>query len=493
MRNRTASAALALLATAIVFISFSCDGRKNSSGTYYAEIRRAENPASGEDRGGQAPARAEGPRLPPREGETLLGVMSADIDADPEDEQILIVKGLESSSSYIGIVVLNQEGQRSAWVRVWEETTLATKYPTFDVSVKDMTGTREKDLVCTGMNDLDRHTILVLHPDRQGGPGVPAYSRIAAIEAESIDIVETERSPAYAGSLTDEAPWDILSQEQDLSSKNFMDKVETSWVYSPASLSYAPAGKRQISGRAIEQGIVDRYLNGDAATFERFLAGIWYMESLPPPGQPGGRVVEFSPDSGDIVFSEEGDVPSLGVFAWENSESTKRGLYISSSHQEIRLKRFIDIELVGPETIALKSFDNVRFSADSQNPWNGVYRKYSFKDVFPSPGVAARKGGIAAGSFAGEDGSILEFSYPRYAWSGRDADSGVFSSYFLGKDEILVLKSVKASGVMTRTRSFVLEREGRNGALSAIVLKPAEIGIDGVEYIDADPLRFRAR
>jgi len=485
------AAFLAAAAAASIALA-SCREGDGSEGAYYAEIKRADPASEGRERPGQArgAAPAAGPRLPPREGEVLLGVVSLDIDADPEDEQILVVKSLESSSSYIGIVVLDQEGQRSAWVRLWEETTLATKFPTFDVGVKDMTGSRDKDLVCTGMNDLDRHTVLVLHPDRQGGPGVPAYSRIAAIEAESIEIVETGRSEAYERGLTDEPPWDILSHEQDLASRNFMDKVETRWGYDPAKGAYAAKERTQVSGRAIEQGIVDRYLNGDAATFERFLAGIWYLESLPPPGRPGSRAIEFSPEFRNIVFSEQGEVPSLSVFTWENSESTKRGIYASSSHEEIRLKRFVDVELTGADTISVRSFDNVRFSADSQNPWNGIYRKHSGREPGPSPSAGAgRKPGISPGAYAEDSGGVLEFSYPRYSRSGSEPDSGLYSAYFLGDREILVLKSVKASGVITRTRSFELERPSEG----VIVLKPVAIGVNGPEYLDADPIRLSAR
>jgi hypothetical protein len=387
------------------------------------------------------------------------------------------------------VVVLDQEGQRNAWVRLWEETTLATKYPTFSVSIKDMTGTHEKDLVCAGMNDLDRQTLLVLHPDRQGGPGVPAYGRIAAIEAESIEIVETERSPAYAAGLADEAPWEIRSHEQDLTSRNYMDKVETRWTWNPAAASYMPAERRQVSGQAIEQALVERYLDGNPSTFERFLSGIWYLESGPPPGVKGARLIQFSPEFREIVFSEEGDVPSLSVFNWENSASTKRGLYISAAHQEIKLRRFVDIELLGAESVQVRSTDNVRFSADSGNPWNGAYRKYI---AHPSEGGwtdGADTAVLPSGCFQGPQGE-LEFAYPRYTWK-RDGslDSGLFSAYAMDGTHVLVLRSLSPSGMLTRTRSYAMKGGGAGGE-AALILSPVRISVEGLEYLEAEQIVF---
>jgi hypothetical protein len=482
-------AAAAILATALTLL-LSCGKASAPDSDFHVSVNRG-------DRNGQArssegsPGRAapmEGPRLPPRDGETLLGTIGLDVDEDPDDEQILVVKRLESSSSYIGIVVLDKEGQRNAWVRVWEETTLATKYPTFNVSIKDLLGTREKDLVCTGLNDSDRQTLLALHPDRQGAPGAPLYRRIAAIEADSIAIEETARSTSYSMGQSDEAPWEITARDQDLLSKNFLDQVETRWAWNPATAAYAPGPVKAVSGQAIEKKFVDTYLTGDVAAFERLLSGIWYLQSGPPPGSKGSRLIEFSPEFKTIVFSQDSDIATLSAFNWDNSESTKRGVYATLSHTEIKLKRFVDIELVGPDAISLKSTDNIRFNADVVNEWNGLYRKLAARDPLPSPSQAGLA--LPSGTYRSAEGDEISFNYPRFSWkSASGEDGGVYSSYWEGADQVIVFKSVKQSGVITRTRSFILGRPARPGS-RGFSLAPAVITVYGAERLEQEILYF---
>jgi hypothetical protein len=433
--------------------------------------------------GGQKP---RSPKLPPREGETLLGLFAINIDADIEEEQVCALKRRDDSSSFIRVAILDQKSSSGNWQRIWDGATLATKFPTFNLSVKDMLGTHSQDIVCTGMNDSGRQTLTVFHPTGSGDE----YATLLGLEADSMEIRETERPESYALGQSDGDPWNVLSYEQNPDSSNYLDQLETAWTWNPRKKAYEKGTVQAISGSNIEQKIIERYLNHDAPTFEKFLSGIWYLNQGSAKSPGAGKIIQFDPESKTIAFSENDDMVSLSVFAWNDSQATKLGLFVSTQNTAVdSMKRFLDVELRGPDTISVRVIEDLYMRSDPISQWNGTYRKMSSENG-DSPAEPQPK--ALSGRFVSANGVEMVFTPPRFLWKGSGPEQqGVFSQYALGDSMVIVLKSMKASGVIIKSWTFKLERKEKKGSAAGgetITLSPARTTTNGLDLFDQDAI-----
>ncbi|MCK7503693.1 MAG: hypothetical protein MZV70_05970 [Desulfobacterales bacterium] len=92
-------------------------------------------------------------------------------------------------------------------------------------------------------------------------------------------------------------------------------------------------------------------------------------------------------------------------YQWEDSHSTRYGIFIGSRSSAVKtLRRLIDVELTGHETVSLRIFQDIRLKADVTEKWNGAYRKMnpelaaSFRKETP---VTQSLSGALSGSYRG--------------------------------------------------------------------------------------------
>ncbi len=444
----------------------------------------------GREGSGDQSGKTRSPKIPLREGETLLGLYSLNVDDDAEEEQICILKRRDDSSSFIRVAVLDQKSSSGSWQRIWDGATLATKFPTFSLSVKDMLGTHELDIIASGMNDSGRQTLSIYHPLKGSTSQADQYRLILGIEADAIEIQEIERPEAYALGMATGIPWMVLSYDQDQVSENYLDQVETSWLWNPSQKSFERGQSKNISGSKIEQKIVERYLNRDSATFERFLTGIWYLNSGDGKATKESRIIHFDPENRSIAFSESGDLSSLSVFTWNDSQATKLGIFISTHNTGIdSMKRFLDVELRGPDSISLRIIEDIYIRADPGTLWNGTYRKYMPSSLKQE---SANEPKALSGRFSIPGGAQVVFSPPRFSWKTADIETqGVFSQYSMGAAIVIIFKTMKASGVITSSQTYKIERREKkdsSGVYEEITLRPARTTVQGLELLDQDPI-----
>jgi len=210
------------------------------------------------------------------------------------------------------------------------------------------------------------------------------------------------------------------------------------------------------------------------------------------------QFVIFDPLEKSLSFYSEN---VMELYQWEDSHSTRYGIFIGSRSTAVKtLRRLIDVELTGRDTVSLRIFQDIRLKADVTEQWNGSYKKMnaelsaSFRKKSP---VAESPEGPLSGSFKGHDGSILTFDSPRFTQiRGGITESGGFSVFSLKGVSVLEMKFLTETGIVGRRASYRLDRSTRkeNGELIEVLnLIPVRVAIDGIEFVEGSPLIYEKR
>lgn len=414
--------------------------------------------------------------------ETLLDVLAFNLDADQEDEQVLVVK--RSGELPIRILVVDYDPSARGWIRSWEGVTAATKIKTFQVSINDLVGDRNLDLVCSGMDEAGEQTLTVFWRSTSTEERA-SYVPIASLRADSIIIEETDRPESYKLGQTNGESWKISAYSRDEASANLLDQIRETWAFSFRAGVYVSEGVEKIPGAQIEQRTIASLLTGDAGAFERFLDGIWYRETDSPNG-PNARLVVFDPFADEIHFIADGLIESYG---WEDSHATRYGIFIGGRSMAVAsMRRLMDVELTGSNRVGLRIFQDLRIKADISEQWNGRYRKMGPGD---SAAFARERALTLAvepaleGDWTGADGATLSMSGKGFTRSvGGVKSNGGRAVFSLGGRTILQLRTVRQDGLAGPVENFEVRlkpatKEGSGG--ETLELVPVRIGMDGAE------------
>jgi hypothetical protein len=306
------------------------------------------------------------------EGELLVSVLTQDFDGDLQDEQIIAYRNFSMSEGpvYLSYVVFDR--QIRGYKRVWEAPTVVTRPGTISLYSQDVTGDRSVCVILTGMNSSEARTMTIFKKTEVNGGEAP-FNKIAEIEIDgSIQIQEEERTQAYRMGLTRGKSFTIAAFGRDTESSNILDQIEVTYTYNPDAERFEQSRFARIPGSQIEQRRVRELLSGGAREFESFITGLWYYVS--PQGTMDSRqYIYFDPPNKELIFY--GDEVQQ-VFIWQNSSTTRYGMYISSQNISVTtLRRSIDIELESLSSIRVKVFEDVRLKIGINNSWDGSYRK----------------------------------------------------------------------------------------------------------------------
>ena len=434
--------------------------------------------------------------IPPAANEILMDVYSFNLDSDLEDEQVLAVRRTDDPSGLLRLVVADYLPANRAWVRAWEGSTAVTKVQTLQILVKDVVGDHIPNIISVGMNDRGEQAVSIFWrtPPTRENRSPLSYSKICEVSGDSVTIEETERPESYKLGQTNAETWPVTVYHRDPESDNYMDQIRETWEWNFIRKSYERVLVDKIPGAQIERQLITRILDGTVGTFERYLEGIWYKASSDPRA-PGAQFVIFDPREKALFFYGEN---VMEPYQWEDSHSTRYGIFIGSRSSAVKtLRRLIDAELIGHESISLRIFQDIRLKADVTEKWNGAYRKMNpelaatFRKETP---VTQPPTGSLSGDYRGLDGSSLSFRSPRFTLA-RDGktESGGFSLFALKGVEILEMKFLKETGIVGKRVSYRLSRSQRkeNGETIEILnLMPVRVAIDGIEFVEGSPLVY---
>jgi hypothetical protein len=443
---------------------------------------------------GQAEREAATNHISALPNEVILDVMSVNLDQNEGDEQILTVRKTDRPGDRLSIVVAAYIPQRRGWVRAWEGDTLATKLTTFQITTEDLIGDHNLDIICSGMDDSNNQTLTVFRRVPGPDPLVIFYAPVCALSADSVVVEQVDRTEGYQLGQTNGASWPIAAFRHDKDSQNLLDQIKTTYSWDFRRAAYVEAGSEKIPGAQVEKEAAAKVLTGVEADFERFLKGAW-VEAGKTASDPTARMLVFDRSSGSIIFYSPDDQED---YDWNESHSTRYGLYVSCQNESVTdLRRLMDIELTGADTISVRVFEDLQMKVDSQGSWDGTYTKVSPDTV--SAGMTAAQGPAfkLSGGYRGADGSLLQFDGQHFTLQTENTvKKGGYILYTLGNDTVLQLSVISDSGLLVERKVYrALYTETKTGRSTSrhLQLSPASAAIDGLVLLQEPELSLDQR
>ena len=437
--------------------------------------------------------------IPLESNETLLDLYSFNLDYDDEEEQVLVVRDSDDATGVVKVVLADYSPFTRKWTRAWKGSTLVTKNKTFQVSVNDLIGDHNLNIVCTGMDDANNQTMTVYWKSQDADRDQEAaYVKILEQAGSAVLVEGGERPDSYKLGQSNAESWPVSVWKEDPVSGNYLDQIKETWHWSFADEAYVLVGAESIPGASIARQKAESILDGTAETFKAFLDGTWYKESIDPLSS-SALFITFQSRDEAVLFSGEG---LTEVYSWENSNPTRYGLYIASRNQSVRnLRRLMDIELASADSVSVRVFQDYRIKADISGKWDGRYRRLT-PDIAASfrraPAMARNARSDIGGLYESEDGTTLSLIGSEYILKGPDGEErGAFSIYELqGKVVLDMRRVVEGDGESVR-RSWIAtaaEARGSDGQpTQTLTLQEATIGILGIEPSQSPPLSFKKR
>jgi hypothetical protein len=252
-----------------------------------------------------------------------------------------------------------------------------------------------------------------------------------------------------------------------------LDQIETSYEFNPVNGLYEQTKTTRIPGSQIEQRRLRELLSGAPGIFEEFINDLWYYVS-PEGTLDSQQYIYFDPPGRELIFF--GDEIQQ-IFTWQNSTPTRYGLYIATQNISVTtLRRFLDIELVSPDSIRVRVREDVRLKIDVSNSWDGMYRRAGTVKKTKSDEFSRIKPYIDA-VYDSSIGKIQFFSDGIYELSaGGEIRKGRYAFFRVNDQELLEMREENSGG---ETRE-IFRIEGGAGQ-NTITLFRVRLGAMGIQ------------
>lgn len=425
--------------------------------------------------------------IPLEPNETLLDIYSFNLDYDEEEEQILVIRENDDPESLIRIILADYSPFTKRWIRAWKGATLVTQAKTFQVSVNDLVGDHNLNIICTGMNNINEQAMTIYWKiqdlnSKLGDAFIPIFEQTGS----TVMVESSERPDSYKLGQSNAESWPVFVWKADNNSGNYLDQIREEWVWSFSDKKYILKNTEAIPGASIARKIAESILDGSQETFKSFLNGTWYKESIDPLSS-SALFITFQPQDDSVLFSGE-DI--IEIYNWESSNITRYGMYIASRNYSVRnLRRLMDIELAAADAINVRIFQDYRIKADISGKWDGRYRKLGTElaKAFNRPqAMATNSSMVLSGTYVSVDGQTITFDGESYKLIiGSIIDSGIYNIFELAGKTILELTNKNNSAEKNHRKTYILksyEKTGPDGKKSAeLSLKEVIISILGPE------------
>ena len=449
----------------------------------------SEGTASRDSRGEGDASR---PRITVEAQDATLQVLVANLDADPEEEQVIAVKRRDDLDAPVRMIVADSDAsQGQYYFQSWESETHATNGRILDLSVMDLVGDHGREIVVSGINREGRLTLDVFRTSTaQAGKGL-TFRPICQVAADEIRIEESERDEAYTLGSRNGLSFPIVTYLRDPESANVMDLIRITYSWKYSENRYVPGAPEKIPGEKVEQKQLEKlFTNGTVSSFEDFLSGSWVQLSPTPGGERVDSIVDVQPRDRRISIST-GDTQE--VYIWRDTLRTiyNRVILIGENESVAKITKTFSISVESASSIAV----SIQGSDLGDFPL-ATYTKVS-EDIqarlLARPGVSVRPAAAGlAGAYSGASHLVLDFSNPRIVWTdaGRSQE-GSYVVYTLQGRTILAVRLLRARQSGSESRSYLADyREKREASrlVRTLVLTPVLVTVKGYEETTAASL-----
>jgi len=439
-------------------------------------------------------AKSQSPKINLHEGENLIQGITQNIDIDSNEEQLLVTKNQKNDTPNIMVSIVDYDTVRNTNIRSWSTYTKATNIRSFSLSLQDLLGDHNLEIVCFGINDDQEQTLNIYRKVTSSDKLGLQFEEIFSIAVDgTIEIQKSERSQAYRLGQKDGISFPIVTQRSDPESENMMDLVKTTYYWQYQKNKYIPVKTEKIPGEKIEGKKLKKLFAGTKQDFEQFLAGPWYRSESGNSNsaeQKAEEIIYFSPENEAITFYKN-NIQEL--YVWSTSNPTiYKGLYIYAHNKALPLQRkWI--------AVYVKAIDSIELVIRGNDEWSGVYRRLpeelqekmiqaQFSEVSCYPGQAE-------GLYKSDRSIEIEFDYPSFTMETQEGKkSGGYTFFKLDSSSYLQLEIIKPNGLIQEIRTYQAEynkTEQDTRIIRTLKLTPCKLSVDDTKLYSEESITLR--
>ncbi len=420
------------------------------------------------------------PKVPLDEDEKLIQVFNTNLDLDANDEQILVVRQKDDAQGPLKIAVIDYDPVRAGYSRTWESLTNATNLRLLEITLKDVVGDHNLEIVCRGMNNQGELTLdLFRKTPSPTGLGLYFTEILRIVSDGSIDIAEIERSEGYRLGQKNGPSFVIYSFSQDRESDNLLDRIKRTYHWQYQRGRYVLTNVEKMPGAVVEEKQLEELFSDPSVeAFERFLAGPWYLADA----DGKQEILLFLPDQRRISLYA-GQVQE--VYVWQGSfRSLSNHLLAFGTNESIESisKRFsIDV-------VSLKTIDVSIWGTEQWDRSFGRYIKLTEElqqNLLEKEHARIKASSLELeGLYQSGEGIEIIFEPPHFTWIEDNSEfSGGFTIIRLDRD-VLYLQGMDENGLPTQSATYIMDyAENREGSYlyRNLTLVPGRMSVNGVQ------------
>lgn len=436
------------------------------------------------------------PHIPLDSKERILEVLNVNLDLDLTDEQVVVVKNREGSNKHIKLIVIDFDPIRNIYFKSWESETNAVNTHDFTLSIKDIVGDHNLEIILQGTNQKGEITLDVFRKTPSpNGLGLYFENICSILSNGIIDIKEKERSESYQLGQKNGISFPIVVYNHDPKSKNVMDLLKLTYYWKYPKNHYVLSLINKIPGQKIEEKRLKRlFTSGNIKTFEDFLSGPWYYTK----SGKDAEIISFSPKKRRIsIYSKSVDEN----YIWLNSfSSIYNRLRILAENESIAaIKKSISIKV--------HSINEIDVSIQGTDRWDFTSKRYirlpaelqkKLLALNDSPGIK-----LSSLNLSGVYKSVslkqeIIFKAPHFNWINNENNSpGGYTVYTINNEipeHILEMVFLDANGIIKDEKTFLInykEEKEKVQITRFLTLTPIEIYIGGIRDISDNSIQFK--
>ena len=420
--------------------------------------------------------------IPLKDNETLMGIVSMDFDGDGFDDQVNVIRTMDSP--YLAILVGLYNPQRTVYERKAVIATEISQVQTFSYTGMDLTGEHRTALVYQGFADNGDSILQAFFISNSGGNF--SLIKIADLRGDgTIFIQQLDRYDAYERSKANGASFPIWVYTSDIERPGSEDQLQVQYEWKHSENSYVKTRTVRVAGSRIAAKELAKIQDGTVATFAGFLNGLWYqIES-----SGNLRYVFFDYDAREIIFFKD---DTEEVYKWAHSNIRRNGIYLSTINQEIEnLQRRVDITLKSTEEIHVRIQDDVRMLISENAVWDGNYKKIG-KNMFLQKSSSKSTGISEAfekdSTWKIPDGSTVKFQDGKYSMELAGLlETGIYTC-FVAEDSSFIQFRPDSEDNARFSGIYKLSMEENSSPQKKYILQPCRATGNGIVPQESHPV-----
>lgn len=428
----------------------------------------------------------EAPRIAVGADRRVLQTLTANLDQDPAEEQILLLQDRTNLSLPVRIQIAHYDQARKTYYLAWEGVALASASQPLTVTLEDLIGDHQQEILVQGLDEAGHPTLDVLRLVPQTGSLGLAYRTIfSKMSKGTIQLNRAVRPDSYSQGQNSDLSDPIVVDEPDPASKNPLATVRTTYTWLFQKSEYVAAGAEHYLRNVSGDSALEKLFGGDNAALETFLNGPWVKAV---PDKAGLLILFFDPSAREITFATPG---AQEVYVWEvSSRSTRSSLYVVGSNDLINL---IKLQM----SVAVTAADTIEVAAQDNPAWTGTYKKLD-----PSAARTLAREGTSplaqdkppVGLYKNDKGDEFDFQVPEIRLKlGGVSMTGSVAVFPLGDVKVLQIKVPARPGNPGLSRAYALvakEESSTSRVVRTLRLQGGSLTSRGWISDESDPVRL---